>query len=75
MNCPDGNDCDTWFISDGGLVCRHGFACKDFLSKNTAVNFICPLEIQQKHEEQEWNIFWEMKDDIIREVLSKRIKQ
>jgi len=69
VNCQDGNPCDTWFTAEGRLVCRHGLAEETF-TNTTYLKFVCPLKIQQKHVDEQWTIFWEKKDEIIRKFLN-----
>jgi len=56
MNCPDGNPCETWFIADGSLVCRHGVCA--FPSSSTNVDFKCPAKLIQQYEEEKLKDFF-----------------
>jgi len=56
--CRDGKPCDTWFIVDGSLVCRHGVVAE--ASSTTDVEFVCPADLFHEGEQKKWERF--MKD-------------
>jgi len=75
MNCPDGNPCETWFIADGSLVCRHGVCA--FQYESTDSEFQCPAELIQQYSEKRLKEFFEIINKmglirIIKAIINER---